>query len=214
MLSAFITGLLAGVAAAVPIGAVAVLLLDVAHRRGFSRAAAGGLGIAGADTLFAAAAVLLAGAAARLLANWTLLVNIVSAVTLVVVALLAVRSYVTESRDARPGGNAHDLSESEARSGWLTFAVFLRAALVHPVTLVFYLALTLGLTAGFDSWAAGAVFVAGVFIASAAWHVLLARVGSRRKAPLSQRTRLIVLILDCGIVAVFVVVILTQPAAA
>lgn len=214
MLSAFITGLLAGVAAAVPIGAVAVLLLDVAHRRGFSRAAAGGLGIAGADTLFAAAAVLLAGAAARLLVDWLLLINIVSAITLVVVALLAVRAFIAQGRDARLASASHDLSESEARSGWLTFAAFFRAALVHPVTLVFYLALTLALSAGFDSWAAGAVFVAGVFIASAGWYLLLARVGSRRKAPLSQRTRLVVLILDCCIVAAFVAVILTQPATA
>lgn len=214
MFGAFITGLLAGIAVAVPVGAVAVLLLDVAHRRGFRRAAVGGLGIASADTLFAAVAVLLAGAAARLLVDWLLLVNIVSAVTLVVVALLAIRAYVREGRGARLASASHDLTESEARSGWLTFAVFLRAALVHPVTLVFYLALTLALSAGFDSWTAGAAFVVGVFIASAGWHLMLARAGSRRKAPLSQRTRLLVLILDCCIVAVFVVVILTQPATA
>ncbi len=214
MLGTFVTGLLAGLAVAVPIGAVAVLLFDVAHRRGLRRAAAGGLGIASADGVFAALAVVLAGLVGDLLADWMGIANLIAAVTLIVVGALAIRAFVSPSTDPRHRDGIHDLSDSEARSGWRTFAVFLRAALLHPVTLVFYFALTLSLGAGFDSWGAGVAFIFGVVVASASWHLMLAWIGSRRRELLSRRARLVLLVIDCCIVLGFVAVILTQPATA
>ena len=61
-MNAFWEGLIAGYGIAIPVGAIAVLIVDLALRRGFRLGFAAGAGAASADLLYAGAAVI-AGAA-------------------------------------------------------------------------------------------------------------------------------------------------------
>lgn len=56
MLTALLAGVAAGLGIAVPVGAIAVLILDLGARRGFLPAFAAGSGAATADLLYASLA--------------------------------------------------------------------------------------------------------------------------------------------------------------
>ena len=58
MVTSFVAGALAGWAIAIPVGAVAVLIVEIGIRRGFRIAAAAGAGAASADGIYAALAVI------------------------------------------------------------------------------------------------------------------------------------------------------------
>lgn len=64
MTGAFLAGLVAGYGVAIPVGAIAILILGLSARTSFQVGAAAALGVAGADGLYAALAAL-GGAAVR-----------------------------------------------------------------------------------------------------------------------------------------------------
>ena len=57
-MDAFMTGVAAGYGIAIPVGAIAILIMDVGIRRGFAPAFSAGAGAATADLLYVALAVL------------------------------------------------------------------------------------------------------------------------------------------------------------
>ncbi|MGD8759913.1 MAG: hypothetical protein PVJ07_06640, partial [Anaerolineales bacterium] len=57
-MEAFLEGVLAGLGVAVPVGAIAILIVDVGLRQGFSTAFMAGAGAASADFLYAGLAAL------------------------------------------------------------------------------------------------------------------------------------------------------------
>ncbi len=187
-----------------------MLLFDVALRRGVLRAAVGGVGIATADAVFALLAVVFSAAVAPLLASWQTAVRLACAGTLIVLAGVAVRQFALELRGPGGGTPGNDLSDAEARSWMGVFVVFLGAALAHPLTLIFFASLAVGLGNSLGTANARAAFVGGVLVASVAWHVALAGLGSIRVAPLSRGARLAVIILDCAIAVVLAALIVSQ----
>ena len=107
---AVVAGLLAGWAIAVPVGAVAVLLVMLGAHHGRRVGCAGGLGAAVVDGVYASVAVLLGSAFAPLLLRAAGPVRWVSAAALVVVALVLLRPALTRSpgRADRGGAGAGD----------------------------------------------------------------------------------------------------------
>ena len=93
MMTALVAGFLAGLGVAIPVGAAAVLIVDVAVRRGWRAAAAAGTGVAVGDGLFALLAAVFGGLAARLLTPWATALQLLGVVTLVVIAVQAIRAF-------------------------------------------------------------------------------------------------------------------------
>lgn len=81
-MSSFAEGVLAGFGIAIPVGAIGVLLVDLAMRRGFKPAAAAGAGVATADFVYAGVAVLLGAAVADAVESFQETLRIVSAIVL------------------------------------------------------------------------------------------------------------------------------------
>ncbi len=182
MSGAFIAGVFAGYGVAIPVGAIAVLILDAAIRHGFRIGAAAGAGAATADAVYAALAALAGAAIAALIDPVQTELRVLAVVILVLIAthgLLAVRSGA-----AAAGG------PSTPSDGRRTYLRFLGLTIVNPMTVVYFAALIVGLPAIGDAVSERAAFVVGAALASLSWQTLLASIGSFAHGRLSPRARL------------------------
>ncbi|WP_077490754.1 hypothetical protein [Sinomonas mesophila] len=182
---ALASGLAAGLAVAVPLGAVGVLLI----REGIERGLRGGLpaatAVAAVDLLYAAAAVVLGAVAAPLVAHWDPYPALAGGAALLAIAAAGLARSL--SRGSAPSGTAAVLRSGPQAAGLpeqaaagvpvgrclRRFAMFFGLTLVNPATLVCFAAMAAGLPQLSGDPAAGAAFVAGAGVASFAWQALL-----------------------------------------
>jgi arginine exporter protein ArgO len=169
-----IEGLLAGYGVAVPVGAIAALIVSLTARTSLAVGSAAALGVATADGVYALLAAVGGAALAQVIQpvsgplRW---------VAMVVLLFIAVRSALVAVRHYR------DPLVRQEREGLSTppraFAGLLGLTLLNPMTIVYFGALVLGrgdhaaLNAG-----RAAVFVVAAFAASASWQLLLAGGGA------------------------------------
>jgi threonine/homoserine/homoserine lactone efflux protein len=163
-------GLLAGYGIAIPVGAVAAYLIVLGAAHGFPTAAAGGLGAASVDALYAAVAVTAGALLAPLILAVRGPLRWLAAIVLVAVA---VHLLVAGFRD--PADDESPPDAPSARRAYLT--VFL-ITLVNPATVVYFTALVAGSTVTFADRAEAVLFVVAAGVASASWQLLLAVVGA------------------------------------
>jgi threonine/homoserine/homoserine lactone efflux protein len=187
---AIVAGLLAGYGIALPVGAIAVLIMGLAARQGFRVGAAAGLGTATADGVYAALAVLGGAALGRFIGPVATPLRVLAAVVLV---LLAVRIAVTALRHARDPATLPPPSTATGTPA-RAFATVLGLTLLNPATVVYFAALVVGRQAGAvdpagslgsassagSAGSAGAswMFVVAAFLASASWQLTLAGGGT------------------------------------
>jgi arginine exporter protein ArgO len=170
VLDVLLSGLLTGYAIAVPVGAVAVMIIAISARTSWRTGAAAGLGVATVDGGYALVAVLAGTAVANALAP---VEDALTAVSVVVLLGIAVLTLVHAFRPTRP----------ESRNGtlwtplraWLTFVAI---TAINPATVLYFAAIVLGGSVDIDGPAEGSVFVAAAFLASASWQVFVASVGA------------------------------------
>ena len=175
MTAALVAGLLAGYGVAVPVGAIAPILIGLTARSSLRVGAAAALGVATADGLYALAAVLGGAALAAAVQHVAGGLRLVAAAVLVGVAariaLTAVRRGPADG--AEPGPEAGVTRPGRAYLGLLGLT------LLNPATIVYFGALVLGRQAAGGLTAGGqAIFVAAAFAASASWPLLLAGTGA------------------------------------
>jgi threonine/homoserine/homoserine lactone efflux protein len=162
--AALIAGLAAGLAIAMQVGAVSLLLVETAVVRGPRIGVAAGLGVATVDLLFAAAAVAVGATAGAMLAEHELEVRLVAAATL---AVIAVHGLVALRRE-RSGPAEDPATTGGPRAHYVRFFAI---TLVNPLTIASFAAVATSLPLGAP--AAAAAFAAGVGVASAGWHLVL-----------------------------------------
>ncbi len=194
-MTAFLEGALAGYGIAIPVGAIGVLLVDVAMRRGFQPAAAAAAGVASADFSYALIAVLLGAAIAEAVESIQDTLRIVSAIVLLGVAVYLLRGAL---RKRNPTAETPDVAPAGVAG---TYARFLGLTILNPATITYFVALIVGLDRGDAPAADKALFVIGAFLASLSWQLCLAALGAflHRRLPENARTVL-------GVVGALVVV--------
>lgn len=164
-------GLLAGYAVAVPLGAVGAYVVALSARTSWRAGLAAGLGVATADTAYAAVAVLGGAPLARSLAVVARPLAWASVAVLVLLALGVLRSALRTpraDRGVRPVGRP-------ARA----YAVLLATTLANPATVMSFAAVALGMQSRAEAGVAdGAAFVVAAGVASASWQALLAGAGA------------------------------------
>lgn len=195
---AFWEGALAGYGIAIPVGAIAVLLVDLAMRRGFVPAAAAGAGVATADLLYALVAVLLGAAVADALEPHQDTLRIVSAVVLLGVAAYLLRGALRR----RAIGDAPAVSNA---GPFGTYVRFLGLTILNPATITYFVALILGLDRGDASGTSKALFVSGAFLASLSWQVSLAGMGAFMHRRLPENARAVFGTISAIVIAGFAV---------
>jgi arginine exporter protein ArgO len=179
VVSALLAGIVAGLAVAVPLGAIGVLIVDLGVRGGFRPAFLAGLGTALADGLYATVAAVAGLAVGAWLRPAESLIRLVAAAvlaTMAVAGLLALRRPATH----RP------LPAADHR----LVARFLALTAINPTTAVTFAGLMVGLPAVAHASGAGkAAFVAGAFGSSLAWQSALAGGGALMRHGLPGRAR-------------------------
>lgn len=170
MLDVLASGLVTGYAIAVPVGAVAVMIVAVSARTSWRTGAAAGLGVATVDGGYAAVAVVAGTAVARALEPVAEALTAASVVVLLAIAGLtlvhAFRPERSDDRVARPWTPLR---------AWLTFAAI---TAINPATVLYFAAIVLGGTVEIDGAGEGLLFVAAAFVASASWQVFVASIGT------------------------------------
>ncbi|MCI0581500.1 MAG: LysE family transporter [Chloroflexi bacterium] len=195
MATSFLAGALAGWAIAIPVGAIAVLIVEIGIRRGFRVAAAAGAGAASADGLYAALAAVGGTALAAVLAP---LEGPLRAVAVGALLAVGVRGLVLVALGPRSvPGNA----VLPARVAG-TYLRFLGLTLLNPQTVVYFAALILALPDLGRGPVERAAFVAGAFLASLSWQLALAAVSAvaHHRLPAAFQVAISVLgnVLICG----------------
>jgi len=179
----FLAGVLAGYGIAIPVGAIAVLIIEIGLRRGLAAGLAAGAGAAAADGLYALVAALAGTVVARLIEPLAFEVRVVSALVLVAIAG---HGLVLVGRTYRGERSLRELPPSPRR----TFLTILGLTIVNPMTIVYFSALILGLPAIGSGPAEKLAFVTGAFLASLSWQSLLALGGSLFHQRLPARLQL------------------------
>jgi arginine exporter protein ArgO len=199
MLAAFGGGALAGYAIAIPVGAIAVLIVETGVRRGFRMAAAAGAGAATADGLYATLAMIGGTAIAALLEPWSRPLRIAAVFVLLAIGLRGLLRVARASRASGaspasgaagspraglPGSDvAVDPDERAARRSSHrallgTYARLVGLTILNPSTVVYFAALILALPQLGSAAPARVAFVAGAFLASLSWQTVLAGIGA------------------------------------
>jgi arginine exporter protein ArgO len=198
--ASFVAGAVAGYAIAIPVGAIAVLIVEIGIRRGFWTAAAAGAGAASADGLYAALAAAGGAAIAGALEPLARPLKIVAIGALLGIGL---RGFVLMLLG--PRGVAGNAELPVRRIG--TYLRFLALTLLNPATVIYFAALILGLPnlgRGPDERIA---FVAGAFLASLSWQTTLAGIGAMAHHRLPPRFQVAISLLGNIVIIGFAVVL-------
>jgi threonine/homoserine/homoserine lactone efflux protein len=167
VLTSFVAGAFAGWAIAIPVGAIAVLIVELGIRRGFRVAAAAGTGAASADGIYAGLAALGGTALAGLIAPLEQPLRIIAIGALLGIGL---RGLILVTRAPRGvPGNAVLPAGVVA-----TYVRFLALTLLNPATIIYFAALILALPEFGRGPGERAAFASGAFLASLGWQLLLA----------------------------------------
>jgi arginine exporter protein ArgO len=167
----FLRGVLAGYGIAIPIGPIAILIIELGIRRGFSVAFCAGAGAASADLIYATIAVIAGAFFISILAPYSSILHVASACGLITIgALLLYRGL----RHSRTSGE-HSAFSSKGRPQ--IYAMLLGLTLLNPVTVTYFTTLMLGLKqASLNNPLNSFLFVAGAFLASFSWQTFLASI--------------------------------------
>lgn len=170
----FVKGALAGYAIAIPVGAIAILILETALKRGFWHGFAAGSGAATADLIYATIAATLGTLVAQWLTPIAPILKIVSAAFLLILGARGL--YQTWKIRA----SHEELHGTDVNAGiGKTYVTLLGLTILNPATIAYFAALILGGTVGTTPTPADKVaFVLGAALASWSWQSLLAVIGT------------------------------------
>lgn len=198
MSTAFLAGVAAGYGIAVPVGAIGVLIAGLSARVSLRVGSAAGLGAATADGIYALIAVAGGAAVAGLIAP------IAGPLRWVAAAVLLALAAWTAINAVR---GRHRPSEERARpmTPLRAYLGILGLTLLNPATVIYFAALVLGRGgAGGGVW-----FVAGAFLASASWQLVIAGGGSLVGRLLTgERGRLITALVSSAVIAALAIQLL------
>jgi arginine exporter protein ArgO len=195
----FAAGLGAGLGIALPLGAIGVLIVREGVERGIRAAVVAAVAVATVDFGYALLAVVVGQRIADALAGVERAVQLVGAAALTAVVVVGVRDLLRSVRPAQVGQPA-TLTELPVGYG-RTFLRFVGLTAINPMTAVYFVALTAGLSQRLAGPGAGAAFAVGVLLGSLSWQLVLAIGGGTAGSRMSERVRIGVSLAGYAIVA-------------
>ena len=177
--------MLAGYGIAIPVGAIAILIVDMGLRGGFPPGFMAGAGAASADLLYALLAVLAGATLAPALAPYAPGLRLASGLV-----LLAFGGYGLRKAFLVDGQGEDAPSSSTHQNLARIYLRFLGLTLLNPLTIAYFGALILGRDAAAAATTLDrTLFVIGAGLASLSWQTLLAGLGALGNRRLSSRFR-------------------------
>jgi threonine/homoserine/homoserine lactone efflux protein len=181
---ALLAGLVAGLAIAVQVGAVSLLLIEAAVVAGPRVGAAAGMGVATADLVFAAVAAAAGGAAGAALSSHEAEIRIVAAA---LIAGIAIHGLIAMRRDRAESGPVARRSIALRRTAAAYYARFLAITAANPLTIASFAAVAAALS--LRGLVAAVAFTAGVGVASFGWHLALGTAAGHAGRWMTPRVR-------------------------
>ena len=206
MLQAAIAGALAGYAIAIPVGAIAVLIIHTGLTHGLRAGLAAGAGAATADFIYASLAALAGLWVATIIGPFETPLRVMGGAILIVFGargLLALRS-------ARETIDPAAVAEEARRPHHRTYLTLLALTLLNPATVVYFSALIVGLPFLGDA-GDRLVFAAAAGLASLSWQWLLAILGAALGRGGGHRVRRVSSAVGNGVIVVMGALILLGP---
>jgi threonine/homoserine/homoserine lactone efflux protein len=184
-LDLFVQGLIAGYGIAIPVGPIAILIIELGIRRGLSIAFCAGAGAASADFVYATVASLAGTFLVSILKPYASTIHSISALALVVLGLWLLYA-------GRGNSGLEEVNHSHVSTGRNAYALVFGLTLLNPLTITYFTALILGLRSniGASPWDA-ALFISGAFLASLSWQSIVACVGGFGHERLSPKLRIV-----------------------
>ena len=183
MLEAIVAGLVAGFAIAVPVGAIAILIIHTGLTRGIRAGLAAAAGAATADGIYATLAAIAGAGASALVGPFIAPLRVAGGLVLIA---LGVRG-LWQMRSPRSLGEPEVIAAA-APAHRRTYLELLGLTLLNPATVVYFAALTVGLPVLTDT-AQRLAFAAAAFAASITWLCGLAVFGAALGRGAGQRIR-------------------------
>ncbi len=175
-LLSFLKGIGIGLAVAVPVGPIGILCIQRSLSQGYLVGLLTGLGSAVADAIYGAVAAFGLGTAATVLVEQSIWFRLVGGAFMLILGLRIMRT--------RTGRTTADLAANNSLSRVAAFNAFgssLVLTLANPTTILSFVAIFagLGLVEAANHFSAGSAMVAGVFLGSILWWVVLSGAASR-----------------------------------
>jgi threonine/homoserine/homoserine lactone efflux protein len=186
---AFLLGIAAGYAIAIPFGPIAILIVRTGVRQGLRAAAAAGAGTATADLIFATIAMLFGAAASAVLAPILPAARLVAGAALAVIAL----------RGLLAAPQPMERETGTVRAG-NTYLLFLGLTMLNPPTVIYFVSLAIALPEVSADFASRAIFAVAAFLASLSWQEVLALVGAMLHGRLTPRLQRITAVVSSLII--------------
>jgi arginine exporter protein ArgO len=183
MLEAALAGAVAGYAIAIPVGAIAVLIIHTGLTAGLRHGLAAGAGAASADGIYATIAALAGAGVTALIGPFVAPLRVVGGVVLIGIGLYGL---VSAWRSREHVVSAHTPAH---RPHGRTYLALLGLTLLNPATVIYFAALTVGLPFLGDL-SERLVFAGAAFVASLSWQSLLAGFGALLGRGAGHRLRL------------------------
>lgn len=193
--SPLLLGVLAGLAVAMPVGPVGVLLLRTGLVDGVRVAVGAACGIATVDLAYAVVAVAVGAPVSRVLDEHAALVRGIGAVVLVVVGAVGLVASVRAAR--RP---LAETGPSAGPSPLVAYVRFVGLTAINPLTALTFTTVAVGLALGVAGTTSVVAFVVGAGVASLVWQLLLAVGSGVFGQRLPQRARVVVSVVGAGAV--------------
>ena len=170
--SLFVQGIIIGLTLAVPVGPLSLLCIRRSVADGRLHGILSGIGVATADSFYAAITVLGLTFISSLIIAWQVLFRFLTGIILI---LIGIRVFLSV-----PAGVSANTEHEPYLRDYLSM---LALAIANPLTLIFFIAILPGFGVVFHeiSVFSASAFVAGVFFGSTVWWVILCgSVGSVR----------------------------------
>ncbi|WP_332898434.1 LysE family translocator [Haladaptatus sp. CMSO5] len=171
-LETFVLGAVFGVSIAAPVGPIGILCIQRTLTRGWRSGVVSGLGAASADAMYGAVVAFGVTAISSLLLAYASPLRLVGGLLLIGLGVQTLRAPPA----TEPAG------ESSGRGLVSDYTTTLALTLSNPVTILAFVAIVTGYSVAVGSAVEAGALVAGVFLGSVAWWLLLAALVSRISA--------------------------------
>lgn len=166
----FLTGLLAGLALAIPLGPMAILLISTTMKHGRVIGSFGALAMATVDLSYAALVFAFGSAVIALLSDWAFWMRLVGSLILLFVGF---KIYL----DAKASIGIFATAQLDSKASVLgTFAKFFALTVLNPATAFYFIGITPSVAAISEDNAIAftlVFFAVGVFLGSVVWQFTL-----------------------------------------
>lgn len=190
MVDLFWLGFAAGLALAIPVGPMAIMLIHTTAARGWRHGATGAFAMASVDFLYAFVVFIVGSAMVKFLDTWGTALTVAGAVIL---AWLATNMLVKSFKSLRHAGSGSASVSASSGSILKTYLTFAGATILNPPTALYFLAIAPTLartgtaTSSASEWLTALLFGLGVFVGSVIWQQTLAGGGMLLRKAAGER---------------------------